>query len=299
MSKFWKQNRFLISIVTAFVVLGVIPFAVMRSLSPEQSETALPDETLIADIAEETPSEDSVEEEEGIDKQRPFYRFLKPVQEEEKIEETTKENKDTENINPVVSAQSAPPLESIPEPEKEVEVPVKPDIATINPPVAPTDNIDTKKNDPSTPVKPEPPKPEPTKPEPAKPEPVKQLVKPEPPKPEPVKPKPVKIVTTKPEQNQTKPVKPEPNKMETTKTSPDLIPFLYFYQQSRSGNRTVILFPLTPESAPLVFETKSTPTLVPATPVMPVIPAIPMVPVIPILSVQPVYTLFIVPTIEY
>ncbi|MDR1141943.1 MAG: hypothetical protein LBL62_09645, partial [Planctomycetaceae bacterium] len=167
---------------------------------------------------------------------------------------------------------------------------VKPDIATTNPPVAPTDNIDTKKNDPSTPVKPEP-----TKPEPAKPESVKQLVKPIPPKPEPpkpelVKPEPVKIATTKPEQNQTKPVKPEPNKMETTKTSPDLIPFLYFYQQSRSGNRTVILFPLTPESAPLVFETKSTPTLVPATPV---------IPVVPIFSVQPVHTLFIVPTVEY
>ncbi|MDR1269703.1 MAG: hypothetical protein LBK82_09270, partial [Planctomycetaceae bacterium] len=177
------------------------------------------------------------------------------------------------------------------EPEKEVKVPVKPDVVTTNPPVAPTGNIDTKKNDHSTPPKPEPPKPEP----------VKQLVKPEPPKPEPVKPEPVKsepvkIATTKPEQNQTK---PEPNKMETTKTSPDLIPFLYFYQQSRSGNRTVILFPLTPESKPLVFETKSTPTLVPATPVIPVIPAIPIVPVIPILSVQPVYTLFIVPTIEY
>lgn len=284
MNGFWKQNRILISIVTVFLVLGIAPLVVMRFFPSEQPKTALPETE-----SEGTSIETAVED---VDQQRPFSRFLETSQEE--IEEAKNENKNVEDTDLIISARSGQILYPIiQQPETNSEVPVKTDAISIIPPFVPTDNVDKKNVE-----NPQSPPPKPADPEPVKTEPPK----PEIPKPEPVKTEPIKTKTAKTETNKTKSTKKEPNKIITTNNSLELIPFLYFYQQSRSGHQTVILFPVTPEHAPVVFETKPTPAIVPVIPIVPVMSIQPVYfQLIYFQSIyfQPVYTPFIVPIIEY
>jgi hypothetical protein len=292
MSGFWKQYRILIAIFTVFLVLGIAPLVVMRFFPPEQSEqseTELPETETAGVSTEETVVEEPVIAESTT--QRPFDRFL-GTSSDETEEAENKENAEN-NVEHVEQETTAPLVPA--QPEKILEIPVKPDVVIITtPPVVPTNNIDKKDHDHSISIKPETTKPEPVKPKPelVKPEPVNKepaqpkLPKPESPKPELVKPEPIKQ----------EPPKPQPNKIEATKTASDWIPFIYFYQQSPSGHQKLTLFPLAPKSEPVVIETKPIATLVP---VIPVISVVPIIPAIPIIQVQPVYTPILVPITPY
>ncbi|MDR2438537.1 MAG: hypothetical protein LBE12_04065 [Planctomycetaceae bacterium] len=286
MNRFWQQNRLLISIIAVFLVLGIVPLAVMRFLPTKQLETTSP----------ETESDNSAENEtftettENVAQQRPFDRFLETL--EEDVEEIKNKEVKDETVTQIVSSGSGQPLEPVLQPEADSEIPAKPDTTTITSPIVPTDIV-VKKQDNNLEL----PTPQPVnKPEPVNPEPPKtELPKPEPSKPEPSMPEPSKPEPPMPEPSMPEPSKTEPNTPKTikTKNSLDLIPFLYFYQQSHSGHQTIILFPITTEHTPLIFESNPKPVLVP------VIPIIPVVPVFPVISVRPVYTPFVVPIIEY
>ncbi|MDR2115545.1 MAG: hypothetical protein LBP87_04110 [Planctomycetaceae bacterium] len=292
MNRFWKQNRILISIVAIFLVLGIVPLVVMRFLPPEQPETAssetTPDNVTEEEIVVETATDDA-------DLQHPFNRFLETSQEEQEktdeINETKNNDKIVEDTNLIVTEKSIQPLESITQPEKNSPTPAKQEPVTIFPPIVPIPEVNQKKND-----NPELPTPKPTSSEPVKTEPPKpQPPKPQPPKPQPVKPEPAKPEPVKTKPNIQKPIKP---KIAETNKSLNMVPFLYYYQQSRSGHQTVIIFPVTSEHTPLIFEAKTSPppTIVP---VFPVVPIVPIIPVVPIIHIRPVYTPIIVPIIEY
>jgi hypothetical protein len=252
MSGFWKQYRVLIAIVTVFLVLGIAPLVVMQFLPPEQSETELPEE----ETTEVTTTETPVVEE--LVAQRPFDRFLETssLDETEEVEnqenaedEDNAEKVEKETIDQPISVQSVLSPEPIAQqPEKISETLAKPETAIIiTPPVIPTDKIDKKDDDDSTPIKPEP-------------------VKPELPKLESIK----LIEREQP--------KPQPNKIATPQSTSDWIPFIYFYQQSPVGYQKLTLFPLMPKSEPIVIETRPT-TVIPVVPVISVIPMIQIQPV--------------------
>jgi hypothetical protein len=289
MSGLLKQYRVLIAIFTVFLVLGIAPLVVTRFFPPEQSETELPEAETTEVSTEETVAAETVIAESTA--QRPFERFL-GTSSDETEEAENKENAENK-VEKVEQETTAPFVPA--QPEKILEIPVKPDVVIITtPPVVPTDNIDKKDNDNLTLTKPEITKPEPVKskpePEPIKLEPVnKEPAKPKPPKPELVKPEPIKQ----------EPPKPQPNKIEAAKTASDWIPFIYFYQRSPSGHQKLTLFPLVPKSEPVVIETKPTATLVPVIPVVPIVPVIPVIPIIQIIQIQQVYTPISVPIIYY
>jgi hypothetical protein len=294
MSRFLKQYRVLIAIFTVFLVLGIAPLVVMRFFPPEQSETAeteLPEAETAEVSTEATVTEEYVVTESAV--QRPFDRFLGTASSDETEKEETKENAENnvekvekETTDQLVSAQSILPLKPVFQPEKIVEIPVKPEtVITTTPPGVQTDSIDKKNNDHSTSAKPEPVKLESVNKEPAKPKPVK---KEEPSKLEPSKPELSKSESPKPELAKPEPIRQEPpkpqtNKIEATKTASDWIPFIYFYQRFPSGHQKITLFPLVPKSEPVVIETKIMPPTI----------------LIPVIQIQPVYTPIFVPIIYY